>query len=272
MDLFERTCSTIRNNRLLRQNDRFWDLVRPIYDRLLILLFGRNGLERTINGTDSLRLMPSLRWTSVIYEPDVWPLIMQEIHRDDRVADIGAYIGLYTVAIAKRLESTGKVYAFEPEPNNFLKLKAHIHMNRVTEKVELFNAAVTSCDRMVPFIVGRRDQSYVAAPQTNSVKLVQSVCLDSVFAKKELDIIKIDVEGYEEEVLRGGLNLLNDRCRSPRMIFIEVHPYAWHIIGTTSDSLILLLEECGYRTLGIDLHPVKQINAYGNIIASKIHQ
>jgi hypothetical protein len=55
----------------------------------------------------------------------------------------------------------------------------------------------------------------------------------------------------------------------PRAIYIEVHPYAWPEISTTSASLLALINSCGYEARTIDEEPVETINAYGEIVARR---
>jgi hypothetical protein len=75
------------------------------------------------------------------------------------------------------------------------------------------------------------------------------------------------VEGYEELVLQGARGLLSDHLRRPRAIYIEVHPYAWSGPGTTSDSLLNLLQEHAYAVYFLTGEPVDKIDRYGEIIA-----
>jgi hypothetical protein len=79
--------------------------------------------------------------------------------------------------------------------------------------------------------------------------------------------LKIDVEGYEEMVLRGTSRLLHTPELKPRTIFIEVHPYAWASMNTTSSSLLGLLKNAGYRVHTVDGRPVDCIERYGEIVA-----
>jgi hypothetical protein len=82
------------------------------------------------------------------------------------------------------------------------------------------------------------------------------------------DVMKIDVEGYELEVLRGAQSLLSDKSRRPRRIFIDVHPYAWAPLGGTDKQLFSLLERHGYCVAGMDGAALSKITDYGEIIAT----
>jgi FkbM family methyltransferase len=140
---------------------------------------------------------------------------MARVRPDDVIADVGAFIGLYAVAMAKRLVGPGRVFAFEPDPQNLSLLKAQVELNRVGERTIIINAAVSDHDGVVPFIVGRRDVSRVYTGVTDLKQLdemypglpvsvrenepqpVKCVRLDTIFGAARLDILKIDVEGHE---------------------------------------------------------------------------
>ena len=80
----------------------------------------------------------------------------------------------------------------------------------------------------------------------------------------------MDVEGFEEDVLRGAEQLLSDEARAPRLIYIEAHPYNWHLCGTTSESLLGQLQRHGYRVEHLDGTPVTRIENYGEIVAIRL--
>ena len=88
-----------------------------------------------------------------------------------------------------------------------------------------------------------------------------------MLAGERIDILKIDVEGFEEMVLRGAQNLLCTAAFRPRTIFIEVHPYAWASLGSGSTALLRLLNQAGYRVETLEGLPVRSIERYGEIVA-----
>jgi FkbM family methyltransferase len=252
----------------LKRADGLWDGVRPIYNTLLSLTY-RNGILRVINGSDAIRLLPRYREITDVYEPDVWRHVMQCVRPGDVVADVGAYVGLYTLSLGQRVRPGGKVIAFEPDPVSFEGLRRHVALNGLADTVELYRAVVGVEDGAVTFAAGRGSESHVAAVDEASSgrQMVRAVRLDSVLPHGRLDVLKIDVEGYEEPVLRGARALLSDHLRRPRAIYIEVHPYAWSGPGTTSESLLTLLHEHAYATYFISGEPVDKIDCYGEIIA-----
>jgi FkbM family methyltransferase len=265
MNVFERWCKSIRHLPWLDRHDWVWNRVRPFYDRVIEIL-SPNGLRRNINGTDCVLVLPKCRWVQEVYEPEVWRHLMGQVKPGDIVADVGAYIGLYTIAVGKRIGPKGRVVAFEPNPENFHFLKEHVRLNGLADRVELFQAAVGSSDGSI-CLKWRGSESYVQLQGDGQP--VPAVCLDTLFANRRLDVLKVDVEGYEEEVLRGAVDLLRDERRGPRLIVIEVHPYAWGPVGTTGKSLLGLLESCRYSVTDLDGKPVNRLASYGHILAWK---
>jgi FkbM family methyltransferase len=268
MHVLERIGIAIRHSRWLEHADGLWNGVRPMYDSLLSLAY-RNGVLRVINGSDPMRLLPHYRGITEVYEPEVWGHLMQCVRPGDVVADVGAYVGLYTLAFAQRVGPGGKVIAFEPDPDSFEGLSRHVALNGFTGNVELCRAVVGCEDGVVAFAAGQGSESRVAAVEGVSTErlMVRVVRLDSVLRDVRLDVLKIDVEGYEELVLQGASGLLSDRLRRPRAIYIEVHPYAWSEAGTTSESLLNLLQEHAYAAYFLTGEPVDKIDCYDEIVA-----
>lgn len=268
MQTVERMCRAFRHSSQLRNAGWLWDGLRGPYLALLGTV-APHGLERVINGSDVIRVLPECRSIPEDYERDVWSCLMDEARPGDVVADVGANVGLYTIAFAKRVGADGMVYAFEPDPANFRPLEKQCRLNQITKRVRLYEAAVADSDGHVTFEVGFGSESHIGNG-TAGVQ-VRSVCLDSVFAAGRLDILKIDVEGFEEVVLKGASQLLDDETRSPRFIYIEVHPYAWRGPRTTSESLLALLAQKGYAVLDLSGRAVTRIEAYGGVLARRRH-
>lgn len=265
MHAFEQICVRLRHASGLNRAGWLWDSLRPAYNGL-IRLIGKEGLQRTINGTDVVRVLPEFRAIVEVYEPEVWRLLMEEVRPGDMIVDVGAFVGLYTMALAKRVGGGGRVTAFEPDPNNFSVLRRHLELNGMTSRVQLVQAAAGAEERKVPFSVGASQSSLGTGPGTRIE--VDSVRLDSLFRDRRVDLLKMDVEGFEEHVLRGASELLADQRRRPRAIFIEVHPYAWKDAGTTSESLLGILKAHGYRAFHLDGRPIESpIDWYGEMVA-----
>src|SRR5207245_7836663 len=111
---------------------------------------------------------------------------------------------------------------FEPDRDNFRSLMAHVELNGLQGVVNPVNAAVGAVDGEVGFTNGRDVENRVVFEERLQSATVPAVRLDSFFDGQRLDILKVDVEGFEEEVLKGGRELLMDSQRAPRLIYLEV--------------------------------------------------
>jgi FkbM family methyltransferase len=136
------------------------------------------------------------------------------------VFDVGGNIGYLTLYFAQRVGPTGRVFAFEPEPANYAELARNIELNGLTQ-----------C-RAVPAAVGAADgEIYIESGMNGHVNGSGAgsrqalVSLDSFTAKEKIakvDLVKIDVEGYEMHVLEGMKRMLEGPNKP--IIFLEVHP------------------------------------------------
>ena len=252
--------------------DPFWQLITPAYECFL-RFFYRRGLKRCINDTDTMIIPHKYRYFTEQYEPKFWKMVMNDVHKGDVIADIGAYIGFYAVAFAKRTGRAGKVVAFEPDPSNFSALRENISLNKVETRIELVNLAVADKKGQIKFSAEGNSISSVAPdnkPNAGKQIKVETVALDEYFENRKVDIIKIDVEGYELQVLRGAKNILQRRDSAPRAVFIEVHPYAWDNFGSTDKEIVSLLTEAGYKIIDVDGNSIGEIKNYEQVIAVKM--
>ncbi len=142
------------------------------------------------------------------------------------VVDIGAHIGFYTLLAARLVGPTGKVYAFEPHPQNFALLKENIELNGYWN-VTAVNKAVTNRSGLVKLFAGVHSSqpslfrdTFTTVPRV----VVETTTLDDFFEEvgwPEIDLIKIDVEGAEPYVLQGARKLIK---RVGLKLIVELNP------------------------------------------------
>ena len=268
MNPVERACIAIRHSPTFDKAVWFWNTVRPVYN-FVVNATARGGLQRVINGTDPLLVAPKYRGLREVYEPDLWRRLMSAVQPGDIIGDVGAHIGLYTVGLAKRLGGNGRVISFEPDEKNFHDLVHHLELNNVQASVQAVRAAVAECDGHVYFTHDRGVENRIVVENTLQSSLVPAITIDSFFEDRRLDILKVDVEGFEEDVLEGAELLLTNPCRAPRLIYLEVHPYNWSLCGTTSDSLLQRLHAANYKVETLDGKPCQRIITYGHVVARR---
>ena len=268
MNILERASVAIRHAPGLERADWLWDRIRPAYDRMLASVARRRGLERVINGTDRFRLSAQSRgFIAEQYEPAVWGRVMREVRAGDQVAEVGASIGLYALAFAGRVGASGHVTAFEPDPESASALEANVGINGLQDRITVIRAAVGRRSGQVRFRAARGLESRVEMGQAAGAITVPMVTLDEALAGRRIDVIKVDVEGFEQWVIEGARTILTDERRRPRAILVEVHPYAWADFGTSSASFLGLLNQMGYGIENMTGVAVSSISEYGHVIA-----
>lgn len=121
----------------------------------------------------------------------------------DIVFDIGAYVGDTALWFSKAVGPQGKVYAFEPEPSNFAKLKANLERNKVTNVIPL-QLALSENEGEMRVSSGAGSSVITQAGTGKSVKVTTIDNFLEVNKLPRVDFIKMDVEGHELKVLKGA--------------------------------------------------------------------
>jgi FkbM family methyltransferase len=123
----------------------------------------------------------------------------------DLFLDIGANVGTYTVLASGVCKA--KTWAFEPDPETAACLKRNIEINSLQQLVTVHELALGATEREVAFTVGLDTVNRVAIGN-QPCRLVHQRPIDSLISDVEPIFAKLDVEGYEEEIFRGGQALL----------------------------------------------------------------
>jgi len=182
-------------------------------------------------------------------------LFKQALRPGQVVCDIRSYIGYYALLAAQHVGSSGKVFAFEPDPHNFAYLSLNVKTNHFENIVVTLQKAVSDKSGCFDFYIyeGDRSQSSLFEVQERTVRKIQveTIALDDFLAEPmAVDVVKIDIEGGEIRALRGMKRLLN---RSPRLtMFVECNPKALQRAGSSAKELLQILEDNGFRVLVID--------------------
>jgi len=121
----------------------------------------------------------------------------------DIVFDIGAYVGDTALWFSKAVGPQGKVYAFEPEPGNFEKLKANLERNNVTNVIPL-QLAVSETEGEMQVSSAAGSSVITQAGTGLSVKVTTIDKFMEANKLPRVDFIKMDVEGHELKVLEGA--------------------------------------------------------------------
>ena len=159
--------------------------------------------------------------------------VLHTLKPGDLFVDIGANVGSYTV-LASRV-CGAKVVAVEPDPHTAGYLRRNVEINGMENVVQVVEAALGSSEGFLSFTIGLDTVNKVAKAEDRNVREVPVKTLDEVLNGQVPKVIKIDVEGYEAEVLKGAINIL--QAPSLKAIIIE----------TLDDEVGAILREAGFR-------------------------
>lgn len=173
---------------------------------------------------------------------------LRELNEGDRVIDIGANIGAFTVLAASKVGRTGRVFAYEPDPATCERLRANVRLNAL-ENVIVENCAVGAAageatfyrhsknaySSLVDGVDGRVQEHLESFP-------VPVMGIRDVIAKAgpAIKLLKIDCEGSEYDIV----DALDAGSAGPvQQISMEVHPVA----GRSAEGLQARIESWGMR-------------------------
>lgn len=194
-----------------------WEITR-ILGRPRILKFDQN-LHLYVEPNDGIgRQITYLGF----HEPEYFEFLDLFLKPGMTFIDIGANIGAYTVFVAKRVGPNGHIFAFEPDPENFRKLKVNVTINQFTN-VSLFCNALSNQDGEV-YIRWHPDTAKctVAHSKADGWSSAQALRLDNLLDRlpSVIDYMGIDTAGSELSVLEGATEVL--RTRPPKIIQLEL--------------------------------------------------
>ena len=143
--------------------------------------------------------------------------LLHFLRHGDTFVDIGANIGVFSVLAAKLRKAT--VIALEPVPATYDEFVDDIHLNRIDELVTARNIGVAAEEGEFRFseTMGPRNH-VILAEDGNPFITVPVVSLDELASDCSPALIKIDVEGFENAVIRGGRHVLS----SPALLALIV--------------------------------------------------
>lgn len=186
------------------------------------------------------------------YEPFTVHLLTRLLRQGDIFLDLGANVGQYTLVAAPLVSQNGAVHAFEPDPRTYAQLSYNVRANSLAN-VRLNKVAVSSSTGIACLHLPTTDNLGAASlrtPRTFSGRTVQTSCvtLDSYCARNQIEainVMKIDVEGAELDVLRGGETVLGGRLKPA--ILIEFAESLQRAFGSSCSQLQQWLETRGYH-------------------------
>lgn len=158
------------------------------------------------------------------------------------VLECGAHHGYGTIVLSRWTGDNGHVYACEPVDENVYVLKKNLEINELTN-VHVMNVALGKETGHV--CIRNKSNGMVETSNASRYATAELTTIDEICRQNDFkpDLIKIDVEGYELNVLRGSKETL---LHHPALQ-IEVHPHQLWEFGDSSESLWSLVNLAAYE-------------------------
>ncbi|GAB3923048.1 FkbM family methyltransferase [Larkinella terrae] len=203
-----------------------------------------NDIQLYLDENDTLQIARRAKFEELETE-----VLLSHVGNHTTLLDIGANIGYYTVEVARKA-TFGKVISFEPDPANFALLQKNVALNQVSNAV-LHNAAISDRAGQMrlykhPFNTG--DYRLYNDGDFKEFVDVPTLRLDDVITEP-VDMIKIDVQGFEYFALKGGEQILKQH---KPLILTEFWPRGLTNSGITPKAYLDLLKDNGYQPRRVD--------------------
>jgi FkbM family methyltransferase len=210
------TLGNLRNLRLAFHNPLTADAPWSAINRFLRFRIARRvcGLSIVVPYVNDTKLIVDDNISMACFNPIYMGLpdleyisfVLHLLTDDDLFGDIGAHIGLYSVAASG--VCGGKTVAVEPVPNTAAALRLNIAINGLGGLVDILEIGIGAEAGELSFSTNEGGCNHVLEDKSGC--RVPVLPLDEVFAARTPVLLKIDVEGYETSVIKGGQRLLED--------------------------------------------------------------
>lgn len=205
----------------------------------------RNGARWILNPSDVVQ--SDIFWYGA---KDRWDMYHLEriLSPESVILDVGANVGYYSIHLASALGPDCQVLAFEPFPGNYRLLCEHIELNGLQKQICAFPFGLSDRKRAgrMQMRSGNCGSANLNNERPDAGAVVTLTTLDEFWGEHDrsrLDFVKIDVEGHEERVIRGG----EETIRKTRpLVLIELDPARLAQGASSIGAVTQALAEIGY--------------------------
>jgi FkbM family methyltransferase len=194
------------------------------------------------------------------------------------VVDAGANIGIYSQFLARCVGPAGMVHSFEPDLENFTRLRTavaglpNVRVNRLALSDKTGDSLLYLSQQL-----NVDHRAYPTEGEPRRSVSIRSITLDDYFKSDErVDLIKMDIQGYELHALRGAKRVLMD---NPEIkLLLELWPYGLQQAGASWEELVQMLRALSMEPMLVSARGLipfdsrdvrKDIPWYVNLFASR---
>lgn len=189
-----------------------------------------------------------------IYESYSNDVISELLKKGSTIVDVGAHVGSNTLFFSKIAGDNGHVFCFEPDPQNFNLLKKNLYINGI-KNVSAYRVAISDRKGKAKLYPSVEETTDHRISDSNLIgrKIIKVQCdsLDNLLRKiKNVNLIKIDVQGWEIKCLQGMKDIV--RKNKDFILIIEYWPRGLREAGFVPESLIDLLKKMRLKLYILD--------------------
>ena len=221
------------------------------------------GTKLFLDKNDSLSLS-----FNKVYECKEVELLKKIIKQNSNIIDIGANIGYYTTFFSLTA-SKGNVFGFEPEISNLKLLKKNIRTNKCSNITLFENSVGEICCESKLYLSDDNSgdhRCYSLSQKEYKVQKIKQINLDSINFNCKIDLIKIDIQGYEYKAFKGMIKLIKNNRPT---IMSEFWPHAIKLSGERPIDFLNFFHDLKYDIFDVNKNLLIQNNQFKRLCSSK---
>lgn len=231
----------------------YWWRVHPIGSRQPLLTFARFiawqiassifKRDLILDWFDDAKFLVRKSETSLtgnvyayLNETNEMAFVLHYLRKDDLFVDIGANSGIYTILASKVIGA--RSFSIEPNTLSIERIRSNVNLNQIESRVTILPFAVGSFQCLTRMTANLDSMNHIISNEEtliseNTQFIVEQKTLDDLIGNEQPNVMKLDVEGYEYQVLLGSKTLLSKT--SLKVIICEITELSKRFSNTQED-------------------------------------
>ncbi len=247
----------------LTKNDVFMAMYRYLSFNIIQILAPKERVYNWIKGLKLLitigdaGLVGNIYYKLMDYEDSMF--LMDKLKKGDLFIDVGANLGHYSLLASGVCRANS--IAFEPITKTYNQLIKNIELNNLLDEIKVLKLGVGAEKGILNFTTDRTVMNSVTDRNGENVAQVQVVTLDSVLESKKPTFMKIDIEGFEYNALKGAVKTLSNP--SLKYLMIEFNN-SGNKYGFKDEDVYEIVTNFGFIPIryNVEQKKIKKINSF----------